>query len=343
MITITYKNTDDCDGYGFNTGRFPASAILSFDIGIINLAYCIISENPNGVSGSKYNIHEWQIINLLDSRKTCNVILKSGINKGLPCKNIAGYKVDQKYYCLTHGKDKGYKKFNQNAGNSANVSDNGLKLKLFQELDKRKHFLDIKTVIIEIQHKKATERVKNIGTAINDYFVLRGIMDAGKDMLFKSIDAKNKLTVYDGPIISCNIKDPHARNKWYGIRYCAWAIRGMKEQSKYFANFPQKTDDLADSMLQGAWYLTYGSHGKKGMLSTQQKQLVYSGSNIIKYKKIKRNVKPKPDATRLTLPNIRYLVGRYKDIQEIRKDKVLSDSISFFFGTIDYFIEKISS
>ena len=40
--------------------------VLSFDVGIINLAYCIIEIHDN-----TFKIIEWDIINIAENRKTC--------------------------------------------------------------------------------------------------------------------------------------------------------------------------------------------------------------------------------------------------------------------------------
>lgn len=335
MITVSYKHHP----------TIPSDAIISFDIGIINLAYCILSLNPRGASGSNYIIHEWEIIDLLaDSKENCSQPLKSGKNKGVVCGKPATYQNNTVFFCTTHGKNKPDFKRHVTA---ANASEQDLKIKLFRELDKRPHFLDVETVLLEIQHKHAREKIKNVGTAINDYFVLRGIIDNKKEFTVRPIDAKNKLTMYDGPPLACHLKTQYKRNKWYGVKYCAWVIRGQTFVTKYF-NACNKKDDLADSMLQGAWYLSYGQHGKKAPLPVKQQQLVFADNNISKYTKIKRGTKPKPKATKLSLSNIKYLVKRgILNKSEISKDLIsyqesFDQSIEFFFGTKDFFTDKIS-
>lgn len=67
--------------------------ILSFDVGIINLAYCILEKNINSV-----NIIDWNIINLDDKRQKCDFIIRS--NK--KCDKYASHSVD-KPLCLSPG------------------------------------------------------------------------------------------------------------------------------------------------------------------------------------------------------------------------------------------------
>ena len=70
--------------------------ILSFDVGIKNLSYCLLD-----VSNS-YTILEWDIINLCDYKIIkCNHVLK---NKKI-CNNNAIYNLNnEKFFCKLHNK-----------------------------------------------------------------------------------------------------------------------------------------------------------------------------------------------------------------------------------------------
>ena len=75
--------------------------ILSFDVGIKNLAYCYL-EIING----EYSILEWDVINICkDNHFTCIEIKK---NKK-PCGNKAKYVANKCYYCKTHAKNVEFK------------------------------------------------------------------------------------------------------------------------------------------------------------------------------------------------------------------------------------------
>jgi hypothetical protein len=69
--------------------------ILSWDVGIKNLAYCIIEKNNN-----EFKILEWDVINLLDDSQLCQSKLKGGKN----CSNIAKYQ-------MSHCEEKIYNDF----------------------------------------------------------------------------------------------------------------------------------------------------------------------------------------------------------------------------------------
>ena len=71
--------------------------ILSFDVGIKNLAYCLINKNE-----VDFKVEDWGIINLDDERKKCTFILK---NKKPCCKNaLYSYMKDEnkEYFCKKH-------------------------------------------------------------------------------------------------------------------------------------------------------------------------------------------------------------------------------------------------
>ena len=62
--------------------------ILSIDVGIKNLAYCLFETNNNN-----YKIIKWDVINLLDTKICCN------------CNCPAKFTKDNIFYCRKHGKD----------------------------------------------------------------------------------------------------------------------------------------------------------------------------------------------------------------------------------------------
>lgn len=74
--------------------------ICSFDVGIINLAYCIINKDENN-----FSIEKWGIINIDENIITCEHIIK----KNNQCKKKATYALrlgeEYKYYCSSHKKD----------------------------------------------------------------------------------------------------------------------------------------------------------------------------------------------------------------------------------------------
>jgi hypothetical protein len=120
-------------------------------------------------------------------------------------------------------------------------------------------------IILESQPSK-NPKMKNLSMMLFDYFVIRYMAETDEatrcleDVQF--VSSHGKLTVYDGPYIECHIKNQHSRNKFYGKAYCQYLIRYNPEKLHFFNGF-KKRDDLADSFLQGAWYLINGYKGKR--------------------------------------------------------------------------------
>lgn len=81
---------------------------LSWDIGIKNLAYCLLRVNTDKTYN--FEIIKWGVINLCDEDNTC-----SNLNKQkTPCTAKAIYELDEKYYCEKHKILCEYKKFSIN-------------------------------------------------------------------------------------------------------------------------------------------------------------------------------------------------------------------------------------
>ena len=245
----------------------------------------------------------------------------------------AAYYLDEKSkgMCKMHG----CKTDDRNA-TVANITEFELKSLLFAILDGNEMFLNVSDVLIEMQPLKAREKIKGVSHALFDYYVLRGTIDNNKvyDEI-KFINAKNKLTVYEGPPLSCHLKTQYARNKWYAVKYCRWILRNHPGLVQFFDTYKSKQDDLADCFLQGLWFLKYSKTGKIAPMTSSHQKLVYRENNRLQYKKIRARAPQKKCKTsgRYTLSNIKYLIGKgYKP-----NSSELQSSIEFFFGDLEYF------
>lgn len=65
--------------------------ILSWDIGIKNLAYCLLEKKDN-----TFKIDKWGLINLADESVTCQFVLTMGKTKGTTCSNSAQLQIRNK-------------------------------------------------------------------------------------------------------------------------------------------------------------------------------------------------------------------------------------------------------
>ena len=198
------------------------SIILSFDVGIINLAYCLFTKENN-----KLKILDWNIINLTNRETTkCYCSLKASFCQGseyfckvhakkcehvkpfeelfksntenkctclvkdVYCGRKSVYNMGEQYYCTTHAKSKyksletshKVKPFKNKAVSSMDFDDT--RLKLFQKLEEKKELLKANIILIENQPSMKNPTMKSIATGLYDFYMIRGLLDkvSGSDI-----------------------------------------------------------------------------------------------------------------------------------------------------------------
>ena len=62
--------------------------------------------------------------------------------------------------------------------------------------------------------------MKSVQMIIYSYFLIEGVTTLKVLKDIQMINARNKLKVYDGPKIECDIKDKYKKNKFLSIKYC---------------------------------------------------------------------------------------------------------------------------
>jgi hypothetical protein len=193
---------------------------LSFDVGINNLAFCLLSHDDTSVK-----INKWGIISLSDNKKQCVVceknaqytipstnkfycklhskqhvcadLLTTKCSNNERCKHViartnneCGKKaktiVDSISYCANHLKTKisQHKKLNTvqkiSKISAYKIPPQNLATKLFEVLDTYTDFLKVKEVLIENQPTLMNPTMKTISSLLFSYFVLRGITEKTK-------------------------------------------------------------------------------------------------------------------------------------------------------------------
>ena len=218
--------------------------ILSWDVGIYNLSYCILEKNKED---NEIKIIDWDIVNLVDNDE-----MKK--NRNLIFENIP------------------------------------------RKLHEKPQLLDVDIVVIENQPSLKNPQMKSIQMILYSYFLILGKVIGNGDKSIGYIDkvdfcsASNKLKIYDGPeiileektkrikknidsissektIIEENIElIDKPKSKKTAIKYAdkkRLAIEHAKyfvekdEKYKDFFNNHKKKDDLADSYLQGLYYIKH--------------------------------------------------------------------------------------
>ena len=221
--------------------------ILSFDVGIKNLAYCLIDSD-----GDK--IEDWGILNIsIDpvcehqmKHRACDNSAKKVIKE-------TGFKL-----CASHCKIKEYKDLPMKNIPKPENSMLLLGKQIVKKLDEKENFLNVDTVCIENQPALKNPTMKSVQMILYTYFLVNGISSDKLITDIQMINARNKLKVYTGPKVECNITDRYKQNKFLAIKYCNYMIKdNINIDTKYHILYDssKKKDDLSDAYLQGIYYI----------------------------------------------------------------------------------------
>ena len=201
--------------------------ILSIDVGIKNLAHCLIK-----IDNNSYKIILWDSINLSqDLQPLCKYLCKKG-----NCNQIAKFTKQEINYCTRHSKLFESTKSIKNS----NVSDIPLPkigAKLKEQYDTIFKQYNIDKVIIENQISPLAVRMKTLQGMITQYFIDKNIYD------IEYISAINKLKKYSSKKLN------YSERKNLGIKITTDILECHKEWQEIFKK-SKKKDDMADALLQ---------------------------------------------------------------------------------------------
>ena len=264
--------------------------LLSIDVGIKNLAYCLLDH---------HSVTAWGVVDLVQDED----VLCEDTTKGKKCGAKAKFSKDNRYYCMRHAKkqtylvptkelkrpilnkmtidqlrecaekysvpcDKESKKKELVQGLCSFVSDH-----CFDEIEPvhandvnlvtigkslKKHFDSIfpetdaiDTIIIENQISPIANRMKTLQGMIAQYFIMRNPA-YGIEFVSSANKLKDEQEGGDG---NNGEKSTYNQRKKEGVRRCENMVKkDYTEWYQFFVN-NKKKDDLADAFLQGKWYL----------------------------------------------------------------------------------------
>ena len=299
--------------------------LISFDVGIKNMAYCILE-----IQGSQININNWGILNLMDDENIsyeCDCKNKPKNKKTPPsnCGKKAKYSKNNKYYCEKHAKEcsqymistkemkPAYLKklklnelIQQGHQNLIFINvENILKMKkqevleimikyyetqcfdviqnkkrrtagetdlisvgkrMKEQLNNIDNIQDIKYAIIENQISPIATRMKTVQGMLAQYFIM-----LNEDIDIEFVSSSHKLKQFselkiderehctgqvNNNIVQTN--PDYKKHKKDGVYYCSRMIE-INDSFKSWQDTlnTKKKDDLADSFLQGIWYLKH--------------------------------------------------------------------------------------
>ena len=224
--------------------------ILSFDVGIKNLAYCLIDDKD-------YTIEDWGILNIsIDPVcEHCNAKTGQQCDKSAKTITDSGIRL-----CSSHKSLKMYKTCKMKSIPKKKNPVLHLGTNMIEKLNEKPNFLEVDTVLIENQPALKNPSMKTVQMILYSYFLINGVTKMDNPLNnIEMINARNKLKAYKGPAIECKYKDKYKKTKFLGIEYCKIMIEDndkIDQKYKDQLNKSKKQDDLSDAYLQGIYWLT---------------------------------------------------------------------------------------
>lgn len=299
--------------------------MMSIDVGIKNLSFIIFDAQFDQQKNK--NIYEikkdtsekllWDTLDITPPEYQFNCTHVSKTKK--VCNNPASHIQNTNYFCNSHKKfidtDIPFYSIDRNKISVDEIFKT-LVIKL-DELFLENKDLGIKQIIIEKQ-PPTNPRMKSIMSVLQSYFIIRGIVDKiggiSKVEKIHLLDAKHKLSVYDGPPINIShLKKKYDQRKFLSKEYTKYILENQNyyEYANYFEQFTSKRDDLADCFLQ-AYYYYERVLGKKEVMHNNMIQK-YKSTCVSKIKKsFQYSEKKLKTAKTINLMTMKYIIDKYQ-------------------------------
>lgn len=240
--------------------------ILSFDIGIKNLAYCMVE-----LKDDCHTILDWGVLDIMEiflkknikcsvvrNGKTCCadaiVSVKTDNDHHIGfCKKKTCQKAANATYSL-----KQLKKVRIINTKSVNILD--MSSELIRKLRTKPEFIDVDIVVLENQPVLKNPTMKSIQMIVYSFFLIYGVtIEESPIKNIALFNAGRKLDIYDGPPIETEHSNKtYAGRKYLSIEYTKHFLLNNPTKLDFF-NKHSKKDDLADAYLQ---CLTYYKRNK---------------------------------------------------------------------------------
>lgn len=243
--------------------------VLSWDIGIKNLSYCLLQKGGDIDEESKtkqgYYIKDWGLINLYDDEIKVNYC-KCMTKKNKVCNKKATFSFNEEFYCKTH-KTENSSLIKKPKKSKRSPFEYAKRIK--EALHSHNNLLEAHTVIIENQPSQLNPVMKSVQMLLFSYYSYYFGTDKAPNMkLVTNINAKQKeklpLKDPDWDTSENKIrheqfknksKDPYKRRKNICFEYAKLCLQNAPEYLGYLDNHSKK-DDLTDCFLQATdWFL----------------------------------------------------------------------------------------
>lgn len=262
--------------------------IISIDVGIKNLAYCLLEKNQDNT----FVLLQWNVLNLTRAYDvTCMMTDK----KGKPCLQPAKYQKNSECFCLKHAKKSNYHiatkeltTFSKKKHADLQALAQKYKLSWDPAMKKaellsllKEYVYDVCLDPIELVNASTMDLVtigKNIQHQMDAALPIDNLLQVDKILIENQISPiAIRMKTVQGMVAQyfimrnnmVQIEFVNAGNKLKGEKLETYAdrkregikraftfleIHGMKEWKQKFEE-SKKKDDLADCLLQGLWFL----------------------------------------------------------------------------------------
>lgn len=245
--------------------------ILSFDVGVVNLSYCILDINDDKINNfisemksikkKDYNkdhsenavhlvgISDWKVVNITGDFIKCqqNTLNGECINQAI-YNSAENIKICEEHYL------RGSKELPRDKKKCKDVYLTSQML--YRHLDRlfKDELFDY--VLIENQPVMKNANMKTVQILIYSYFVYRNTLEKSLNSELKFVSAQNKLKPFS-IILEQNIKKlKYSEKKKRAKSDTEYFLNNIYKNTNWiqYYNKYRKKDDLADSLLQGIFY-----------------------------------------------------------------------------------------
>ena len=129
---------------------------------------------------------------------------------------------------------------------------------LLRQLHNIKHtLLTADKIIIENQPVLKNPTMKSVQMILYTFFLDHGLMNDDSPIIdIILFSPRNKLKIYEGPVVECTLKNKYSKRKFLSIEYTKHFIKDNVPWYTFFLSHSKK-DDLADCYMQGLYFLKY--------------------------------------------------------------------------------------
>ena len=259
--------------------------LVSIDVGIKNLAYCVFDASNA--------IIDWNVVNLMNAEAPVGVCSCSN-KKGAICIKKARFSKDEQLFCQVHSKTSGFimprslksmkicdlrqyavdnnvsavlpsdlksvilekvnarmlRKIDSKKMGAGELDLVSIGRNMKTEFDKIEHFKNATHVVIENQISPIATRMKTIQGMIAQYYIMSG----GDGMVIEFLSSAGKLKGFETQQDEATGSE-YAKHKKDAVFHCARLLEMSKFSEWKHILDTKKKDDLADCFLQGVWYM----------------------------------------------------------------------------------------